>query len=102
MQLAEGIQVDDGALADLCRRHGISRLALFGSALRNEHGPESDIDLLVEFEDGRVPGLIGLATIELELEGLLGRRVDLRTLADLSRYFRHSVARSARPIYDAA
>src|SRR2546423_1417275 len=75
-------------LADLCRRYGIRRLSLFGSVLRGTDLPGSDVDLLVEFEPDRTPGLLGLARIELELSHLLGgRKVDLRTAEDLSRYF---------------
>lgn len=102
MELAPGVDVDHERLAAFCRFHGISRLALFGSALRGELRPESDIDLLVEFEPGRVPGLLGVAQLEVELAALLDRPVDLRTLGDLSRYFRDTVAATARPLYDAA
>ncbi len=89
-------------LAAFCRARGIRRLGLFGSALRGELRPDSDIDLLVEFESGRTPGLLSLAEFEFELEGLLGREVELRTPSDLSRYFRDEVAASARVLYDAA
>lgn len=102
VELTQGITLDDAELAALCRRHGIRRLALFGSALHDELRPDSDIDLLVEFEPGSTPGLIGIAAIELELECLLDRRVDLRTPADLSRYFRDTVTAESRPLYDAA
>jgi len=100
--LADGVTIEDEALSDLCQRHGIRQLALFGSALRNELETDSDIDLLVEFEPGQVPGLLGLSAIEMELEELLGRPVDLRTAADLSRYFRDDVRAAARALYDAA
>jgi len=102
MRLAEGIMIDSTRLADLCQRHGIARLALFGSALRDDLRPDSDIDLLVEFEPGRTPGLLGISTIELELCGLLGRDVDLRTASDLSRHFRDRVSQEARVVYDPA
>ena len=102
MQLAEGVTVDNDDLAEICRRHHIRRLALFGSALRNDLDPDSDIDLLVEFEPGTTPGLLGIAAIELELRDLIGRDVDLRTPGDLSRYFRDRVTNEARPLYDAA
>jgi len=83
-------------LAELCRRHGIRRLSLFGSVLRGTDRPDSDVDLLVEFEPGRTPGLLALARIELELSDLLGgRKVDLRTAEDLSRYFRREVSDTA-------
>ena len=84
------------ALATLCHRHHIRRLALYGSTLAGTDRPDSDVDLLVEFEPGREPGLLRLATIEGELSALLGgRRVDLRTAGDLSRYFRDEVVRTA-------
>jgi predicted nucleotidyltransferase len=102
MELTRGITLDDELLAELCRRHGIRRLALFGSALHDQLRPDSDIDLLVEFAPGHTPGLLGIAAIELELERLVERRVDLRTPADLSRYFRDTVTAEARPLYDAA
>lgn len=102
MDLAPGVAVDDDELRSICRAHGIRRLDLFGSALRGELRPESDIDLLVEFDPGKVPGLLGIAQIELELGQLLGREVDLRTRADLSRHFRDQVAATARVLFDAA
>ena len=72
--------IDRDRLGEFCRRHGISRLALFGSATRGELGPESDIDLLVEFVPGRRVGL-RFITVQEELRSLLGRRVDLNTPA---------------------
>ncbi len=90
------LDIDDGALAAFCRQHHIVRLALFGSVLANREGPASDIDLLVEFEPGQAPGLVGLAGMENELSTLLGgRRVDLRNSNDLSRYFRDDVMQHA-------
>jgi uncharacterized protein len=87
---------DKHALAELCRRNGIRRLSLFGSVLKGADRPDSDIDLLVEFEPDNVPGLLGMAAIEAELSNLLGgRRVDLRTPQELSRYFRDEVMREA-------
>jgi len=87
---------DDEALAELCRRRYIRRLSLFGSTRKGSSRPDSDIDLLVEFETEKEPGLIGLARIERELSDLLGgRKVDLRTPGDLSRYFREEVERTA-------
>jgi len=85
----------------LCRRHHIRRLALFGSGLDGELRAGSDLDLLVEFEPGHVPGLIRLASIQNELSELVGRDVDLRTLEDLSRYFRADVARRAEVVFAA-
>ena len=78
----------------------LRRLALFGSQLKGTARPDSDIDLLVEFEPGRVPGLLALASMELELSELVGgRRVDLRTAEDLSRSFRDEVVRTAEVQY---
>ncbi len=99
----------DGALdtinrdrvAELCRRHGISRLAFFGSAARGELRPESDIDVLVEFLPGQRVGL-RFITIREELQGLLGRKVDLNTPAFLSPHFRDRVEAEAVPLYEAA
>ena len=102
MELAEGLAIDDVALDAFCRRHGIRRLALFGSAFSDRFGRDSDIDLLVEFVPDHTPGLLALAQMELELTNLIGREVDLRTLGDLSRYFRDRVIAEARPLYDAA
>jgi predicted nucleotidyltransferase len=92
--------VDQERLARLCQRHYIRRLSLFGSVLAGTDRPDSDVDLLVEFEPGKAPGLLGLAGIEAELSALLGGRpVDLRTAQDLSRHFRDEVARSAEVQY---
>jgi predicted nucleotidyltransferase len=87
-------------LAAFCREHGIRRLAIFGSALREDFAPHSDIDILVEFEQGRIPGLFGVARLERELSSVFdGRKVDLRTPEDLSRYFRKSVVAEAEVQY---
>ena len=88
-------------LAEFCRKHHIKKLSLFGSALRGELRPSSDIDLLVEFESSHVPGLITLAGMEIELTEILGRRADLRTPKDLSRYFRDEVVNTAEVQYEA-
>ncbi|MGE0876232.1 MAG: nucleotidyltransferase family protein [Burkholderiales bacterium] len=87
------------ALARICRRHGIRRLSLFGSVLAETARPDSDIDLLVEFEPDRVPGMLGISGIEIELGKVLGRKVDLRTAEDLSPHFRDEVLRRARLAY---
>jgi predicted nucleotidyltransferase len=93
---------DQDALAALCQRHAIRRLSLLGSVLKGTARPDSDVDLLVEFVPGSAPGLLGLAAIETELSALLaGRRVDLRTPADLSRHFRGEVVNSAAAHYAA-
>jgi hypothetical protein len=94
------LHVDESILARFCERHHIRRLSLFGSQLKGGARPDSDIDLLVEFEPGRIPGLLALASMELELSELLGgQRVDLRTVEDLSRYFRDEVVRTAEVQY---
>lgn len=94
------LPITDEDLRRFCERHGIRKLSLFGSTLKGTARADSDIDLLVEFEVGRKPGLLGLAGIELELSELFGgRRVDLRTAEDLSRYFRDEVAREAEVQY---
>jgi predicted nucleotidyltransferase len=81
---------------EFCRRNHIRRLSFFGSILRDDFGPDSDIDVLVEFEPGHVPGLIRLAGMELELSQLLGgRKVDLNTPVCLSRDFRREVLAEA-------
>ncbi len=87
-------------IADFCRRRHIRRLAIFGSALRSDFNESSDIDILVEFEPEHIPGLFGMARMERELSALLGgRKVDLRTPEDLSRYFRQEVLNEAEVQY---
>lgn len=87
-------------IAEFCRAHHIRRLAIFGSALRSDFRPDSDIDVLVEFEPDHVPGLFGMARLERELSMLLGgHKVDLRTPEDLSRYFRQEVLEEAKVQY---
>jgi len=94
------IPVDRRQLGAFCRRHHIRRLALFGSVLRADFTPGSDIDILVEFDAEHIPGLLGIASMERELTALFGgRRVDLRTPEDLSPYFRHSVLEQAEVQY---
>lgn len=101
MDLGHGVVVEEAFLEDFCRRHGVRRLAVFGSLLGDAFADDSDVDVLASFEAGSVPGLLALSAMELELEGALGRRVDLRTYWDLSRYFRDDVRRAAREIYAA-
>lgn len=89
-------------LHDYCRRHGIRRLSLFGSRSRGTASTDSDVDLLVEFDVGKEPGLIGLAAMEEELAKLFdNRRIDLRTPRELSRLFRDQVMRDALVQYAA-
>lgn len=86
-------------LTEFCRRNYIRKLSLFGSAVGDRLGPDSDIDLLVEFEQGHTPGLFSIVRMEMELAEVLGRKVDLRTPDDLSRYFRDEVIRNAKLQY---
>ncbi len=93
---------DREALARLCEVHRIRRLSLFGSRAHGSARPDSDIDLLVEFEPGAEPGLLGLSSLEIEFSQLLGgHRVDLRTPGDLSHHFRNEVLLGAIPQYAA-
>ena len=83
-------------VAGFCKRNRIRKLSLFGSALRDDFRPDSDIDLLVEFQSGAAPSLLDLARMERELSAILGgRKVDLRTFKELSRYFRDEVLSTA-------
>ena len=87
-------------IAQFCRKHHIRRLALFGSVLREDFSPDSDVDVLVEFDPDYVPGLFRLAHMERELSDAFdGRKVDLRTAEDLSRYFREDVLAEAEVQY---
>lgn len=89
------IAISQDQLAEFCERHHIRKLSLFGSMLREDFTPQSDVDLLVEFELGQVPGYLRLAGMENELSDLIGRTVDLRTPDELSRYFRQEVLDTA-------
>ncbi|MFH1263525.1 MAG: nucleotidyltransferase domain-containing protein [Pseudomonadota bacterium] len=90
------------ALAEFCRRHAIRKLALFGSVLRSDFRPDSDVDVLVAFRKGEEPGIFAMSGMATELSGLLGgRKVDLKTPSELSRYFRNEVAREAFELYAA-
>lgn len=92
------IDVPREAIADFCRRHHIRKLSLFGSVLRDDFGPESDVDVLVEFEPEHIPGLAFFG-MERELSEILGRRVELHTPGFLSRYFREDVLKEAQLQY---
>jgi predicted nucleotidyltransferase len=95
------IEVDTQKIAEFCRAHRIARLAFFGSVLRDDFRPDSDVDVLISFEPGCEVGLITLAGIEIELSQILGRKADLRTPEDLSRYFRDKVVSTAEVLYAA-
>ena|SRR5437870_1650748 len=92
------VAVDPQRIAEFCRRRHIRRLALFGSVLRDDFGPTSDIDVLVEFEPGHIPGF-AFIDIEDELAAMFGRKIDLHTPGSLSRYFRDRVVREAQYQY---
>jgi predicted nucleotidyltransferase len=89
------IELPRKEIATFCRTHHIARLSVFGSALTEDFGPDSDVDFLVEFAPGHVPGYIGLAGMELELSAIIGRKADIRTPAELSKYFRDDVLAAA-------
>jgi len=94
------IEMHKEQIASFCQERHIRRLSIFGSALRSDFRPDSDIDLLVEFEPDHIPGLFGIARMERELSALCGgRKVDLRTPEDLSRYFRQRVLEEAEVQY---
>ena len=96
------IDIPKEKIAEFCRRNHIRRLALFGSVLRDDFGPDSDVDVLVEFEPGTRVGLLRLAGMEIELGEMLERKVDLNTPGFLSKYFRDRVLSEAEVHYDAA
>jgi predicted nucleotidyltransferase len=93
------IHPDQAALEAFCRSHRIRRMAFFGSVLRDDFGPGSDVDVLVEFEPGGAVGMLGMAALERELSGLLGRKADLRTPDELSRFIRERVVAESQVAY---
>ena len=99
--MSPNLSIDPRRVAEFCQQNGVRRLAVFGSALRDDFGPGSDIDVLVEFEPGRTPGL-RFFWMQNELSRLFGRTVDLHTPASLSRYFRSQVLAEAEDQYVAA
>jgi len=100
--MSPNISIDRVVISAFCRRHHITRLALFGSVLRDDFGPDSDVDVLVEFQHGYVPGL-NFVGIEREFSRLLqGRRVDMVTPKFLNRRIRDRVLSGAEPLYVAA
>lgn len=96
-----GVQFPEAKLAAFCATNGVARLAVFGSILREDFGPDSDVDILIEFLPGRIPSLFSIAEMEADLSEMLGRRVDLRTPAELSRLFRDRVVAQARVLHAA-
>ena len=97
VELRPGLTIENSFLDTFAQRSGISRLALYGSVLRDDFGPSSDVDMLVEFLPARTPGFLRLAQMEFELEPAIGRKVELRTYGDLSPYFRDDVSATAPP-----
>jgi predicted nucleotidyltransferase len=96
------IEVPQERIADFCRRHHIRKLSFFGSVLRDDFAPGSDVDVLIEFSPGVQVGLITLSGMEIELSAILGRKVDLNTEGFLSPFFRDEVLREAAATYEQA
>jgi uncharacterized protein len=94
------IQLPHEAIAQFCDRWHIRKLSLFGSVLTPRFREDSDVDILVEFDPGRTPGFFEISSMETELSGMLGRKVDLRTLEELSRYFRDEISQTAIAEYE--
>lgn len=95
----KGVQIDSNRLAAFSTQHGIARLSLFGSVLRDDFREDSDVDILVEFPAGKTPSLFDLGGMQVELSEIVGREVDLKTPGFLSRYFRDDVLRTAQVQY---
>lgn len=100
--MSSHIQLDPEFVTEFCHQHHVQRLSLFGSVLTDRFRPESDVDVLIEFEPGQTPGLFALARMQFEIEAVVGRPVDLRTPKFLSRHFRDEVLRSAEVQYPVA
>jgi uncharacterized protein len=98
--VSAAIKIPQEKIADFCQRHHITKMALFGSVLRDDFGPDSDVDVIVEFHPEHIPGL-AFFDMQDELAGIIGRRIDMHTPAELSRYFKH-VFQEAQTIYVAA
>ena len=96
------ISIPEDRIADFCKQNRVRRLSLFGSILREDFGPNSDVDILVEFEPGARIGLISLSGLEIELSKIVGRKVDLNTPGFLSKYYRERILAEADVQYDAA
>jgi hypothetical protein len=99
MPAGANLKIPKDKIAEFCKKNHIRKLSLFGSALRDDFKPDSDVDVLVEFEPDHIPGFITLAGMEIELGEMMGRKVDLRTAQDLSPYFRQEVIDSAEIQY---
>ena len=101
MPARTNLKIPREKLAEFCKKNHIRKLSLFGSALREDFSPDSDVDVLVEFEPNTRVGLIRLAGMEIELGEILGRKVDLNTPGFLSKYYRDKVLEEAEVQYDA-
>jgi uncharacterized protein len=100
MILNKHVELPLEAIIAFCKRHPIKKLSLFGSVLRDDFGPDSDVDVLVEFEMGASIGYFELADMKFELEDVIGREVDLLTPDALSQYFRQKVLDTAVALYE--
>ena len=94
------IEIPINEIELFCRRNRIRRLALFGSVVHGDFRQDSDVDMLVQFEQGHAAGLLRMASLELELSEIIGRKVDLRTPAELSRHFRNEVMKNSVVQYE--
>ena len=99
MPTTSKLRIPKERITEFCKKNHIRKLSLFGSALREDFTPDSDVDILVEFDPKHIPGLITLSGMEIELGEILGHKVDLRTAQDLSPYFRQEVIDSAEVHY---
>ncbi len=94
------IEIEKNVLDNYCKKNGIKKISLYGSYLKNTYNKESDVDLLVEFEDDTEYGLLDVARIERELTNMIGKKVDLRTPEELSKYFRENIIKEAEVKYE--
>jgi len=101
MTLSSGIELPNNRIAEICKRYGVKELSVFGSAARGDMRPDSDVDILVDFEADTRIGLVNFAFLNEELEGLLGRRVDLVTKTGLKQRIRSQVLAEAQLVYSA-
>jgi len=95
------IHIPEQPIAEICQRYGVVRLSLFGSVLRDDFSPTSDIDILVEFPENQTPSLFELGGLLMDLQALISRPIDLKTPAFLSDRFRDQVLREVRTVYAA-
>jgi len=98
---ATRIRLDSALLSEFCRRNHITKLSLYGSVLRDDFRPDSDVDIMVEFEEGHTPGLFGLGGMLMDLQDMVGREVDLKTPGDFPPRIRDSVVATTEPLYAA-